>query len=762
MPHASPPLPRLALAMVAAAILLAPYRAAAAGADHPTAEAQSEAWARDWGLPSTALEPGAFDDGGDARAVAHLLLAPVSAGSPVAAGIAFTLDPGWHVYWRNPGDSGMEPDVQWTSGVRSPGPLRWPAPETLLSGGGFLTTYGYSEHVVLPLTLEPSPDGELVADVDYLVCDVGGCIPQRSLLRRAVTSGTAGEASLLAEVTAALPLELGGPSDAPRSRWLHAEVVTSEQDGGAMRVGLTIETCPDCPRPTADTLARFVPDRGAPMTGIEATVLLGDVPQRWSVSLDGTATRFHPAPALRGVLVLDGVGAYEVDASWSALSASVAPVAVAPVAVAPSSAASSGGVPWWQALLFAFFGGALLNLMPCVLPILALKVAGFATIAHEERGALVLHGVGYAAGVIGSMVALASAVLGLRSVGTAVGWGFQFQQPWFLVALTLLFTAFATNLFGVWQLTVRTDRMGALHDRSHGAWRSVLEGVLAVLVATPCTAPLLGVAVGVALAAPAPLLVAVFVMLGAGLAAPYVVLTLVPAAQRIVPRPGAWMRHLKHGLGFALLGTAVWLLSVVASAYGASAAVGVLWLCVALAFSTWIWGVLQTQSTVANLGGAALVVACIGFGWPTTSGWSPSSAASGAADEGDSAAAGPWAPWSEAAVSEARAAGRPVFVDFTADWCISCKVNERRVLAREDVQAAFAARDTALLLADWTHRDETIRAALAAHGRAGVPLYLWYAPGADAPEVLPEILTRDGVLAVLERTVPVSPPTEVP
>jgi thiol:disulfide interchange protein DsbD len=176
-------------------------------------------------------------------------------------------------------------------------------------------------------------------------------------------------------------------------------------------------------------------------------------------------------------------------------------------------------VPWWQALLFAFFGGALLNLMPCVLPILALKVAGFATIAHEERGALVLHGVGYAAGVIGSMVALASAVLGLRSVGTAVGWGFQFQQPWFLVALTLLFTAFATNLFGVWQLTVRTDRMGALHDRSHGAWRSVLEGVLAVLVATPCTAPLLGVAVGVALAAPAPLLVAVFVTLGAGLAA---------------------------------------------------------------------------------------------------------------------------------------------------------------------------------------------------------------------------------------------------
>jgi thiol:disulfide interchange protein DsbD len=344
-------------------------------------------------------------------------------------------------------------------------------------------------------------------------------------------------------------------------------------------------------------------------------------------------------------------------------------------------------------------------------------------------------------------------------VGTAVGWGFQFQQPWFLVGLTLLFTAFATNLFGAWQLTLRTDGLGALHARSQGPSRSVLEGVLAVLVATPCTAPLLGVAVGVGLAAPAPLLVAVCVAIGVGLAAPYVVLTLVPAAQRLVPPPGAWMNHLKHALGFALLGTAAWLLGVVASAYGASAAMGLLWLSVALGFCTWIWGLLQARSTLASVGGVAIVLACIALGWPNTATWTPER---DAVAEAPSDGASDWQPWSEAAVAAARAEGRPVFVDFTADWCISCKVNERRVLAREDVREAFAARNTALLLADWTHRDETIRATLTSHGRAGVPLYLWYWPDSDVPEVLPEILTRDGVLAVLERTVPLAPSTEVP
>jgi thiol:disulfide interchange protein DsbD len=435
---------------------------------------------------------------------------------------------------------------------------------------------------------------------------------------------------------------------------------------------------------------------------------------------------------MAGVVALASGSAIEVTAPFD-LPPGLAPH---PAAATPPLPGRAPGLPW--VLLLAFLGGVLLNAMPCVFPVLALKAYGFARTVHADHGSVRTHALAYTGGILGSLLVLALAVLGLRAAGHAIGWGFQFQEPLFVAVLSGVLLLFALNLLGVFELTPPSHGTGSLVaavDHSHGPLRSAGEGVLAVVLATPCSAPLLGTAVGFAFAASAPVVLAVFAAVGLGLAAPFCALVLVPGLRKLLPRPGAWMERGKQLLGFALLGTGVWLASILGSLAGVDGVVRLLAFLVVVALAAWAWGAWRRGPVL--LAGIAVVLVtgavALRFG------------------AGPAPVAGRDA-WSDEAVSRILAQGRPVLVDFTADWCLSCKFNERTVLASEQVQSALARTRTQLLVADWTRRDASIARRLAAHGKAGVPMYLVYSPvQPDRPEVLPELLSVDAVVSALER-----------
>jgi thiol:disulfide interchange protein DsbD len=385
--------------------------------------------------------------------------------------------------------------------------------------------------------------------------------------------------------------------------------------------------------------------------------------------------------------------------------------------------------------------------MPCVFPVLALKAYGFTRTVHSERGRVGAHALAYAGGIVGSMLALALVVLALRAGGSTVGWGFQFQEPLFVAAVSAVLVAFALNLFGVF--TVGTDGTALVEkvDASHGVSRSAGEGVLAVVLATPCSAPLLGTAVGFALAAGPAMVLATFFMLGLGLAMPFCLLVLVPGLSKFLPKPGAWMERGKQLLGFALLGTTVWLVWVMGGLTGVDGMARLLSFLALVGLGAWMYGLAQGVSGGRKAAGVAGVVAVLVLGGVLTLRFEET----GPALRKGSVVADAQ-PWDEAAVTAALAAGQPVFIDFTADWCLTCKFNERTVLAREEVRAALAEHKVAFFVADWTRRDARISAKLAEFGRAGVPMYLVVSPAApDKPEVLPELLTTDSVVEAVRR-----------
>lgn len=412
----------------------------------------------------------------------------------------------------------------------------------------------------------------------------------------------------------------------------------------------------------------------------------------------------------------------------------------------PAVAAGAMGVTGLLALLgAAFFGGLLLNLMPCVLPVLALKATSLVQLGREDRRAR-RHAWSYLLGVVGALQLLAGAVVVARTLGHAVGWGFQFQQPLFLAAVAVALVVFAANCLGAFTLTPQVSGLAAAHDRSHGVWRGVLEGALAVLVATPCSTPFLGGAVALALGAGGALVPAVFAAVGVGLAAPYLALVYVPGARRLLPRPGAWMLGLKAGLGYALLASAAWLAWVLGRAQGVDALAALLVLALVAAAGSHLLGAVLTRLPHAGAAGlGCLLAALVGLGGQLAPYLSPPEVDAAAPVVPDAAAA-----FDEASLQRALAAGRPVLVDFTADWCVTCQYNERHVLADPRVRKAFAEQRVAVLRADFTKRDEAILRVLTAHGRAGVPMYLLYRPGVAVPALLPEVLTVKTVLRALQ------------
>jgi thiol:disulfide interchange protein DsbD len=390
----------------------------------------------------------------------------------------------------------------------------------------------------------------------------------------------------------------------------------------------------------------------------------------------------------------------------------------------------------------AFLGGLLLNLMPCVFPVLFLKALALVHSGHRELHKLRAHGLVYAAGILVSFWALVGVLLGLRAAGATLGWGFQFQSPIFLSLMAGLLFFLGLSLAGQFEIGLTLTSAGGALAQKHGYTGSFFTGVLAVVVATPCTAPFMGAAIGYALAQSPAVTFAVFTALALGLAAPYVALTLQPAWTRLLPKPGIWMEVLRQAVAVPIFITVIWLAWVFATAYGASALLALLSSFLLLAIAGWFLGRWPAKGWAATVAALILlgVVALAVFGQRLVGDASESMGPTGKTGL-DSAAAGAWEPWSPQLLAAYQAQGRPVFVDFTAAWCLSCQVNERVALNQPEVKQAFQTANVALLRADWTRHDEAITQALTALGRSGVPAYALYAPEEMYPRLLPEVLT---------------------
>lgn len=662
-------------------------------------------------------------------------------------GLRLEHTPGWHTYWRNPGDSGAPTELHWTlpDGVQA-GDIAWPVPHVIAVGD--LHNFGYEGSVLLPVPLEISseyrpgaaPEMTLRLHAVWLACK-RECLPQEGdfELRLPLHGSTALAA---AEFEAALASQ----PDEPSGVEAHA---TPSTDGTllALRVaGLPAEA------------------HGKTFTLLpEVEGVLVNAPEHWEQHWEGdvwlaeapiSPERYAAPDALPLLLAADGGRAWRVTArvqgSWTA---GKTPEAISPALQAaidadkaankappsPAPAGASFGV-FLAALLGAFIGGILLNLMPCVFPVLAIKVMGFAQHGSDQR-AQRAGGVAYAVGVVLSFLLLGALMLALRAAGQQLGWGFQLQSPAVVAALATLFALIGLNLSGVFEVGQFLPASWAAARAQHPTVDALLSGVLAVAVASPCTAPFMGAALGLAIALPAAQALLLFAAIGCGMALPYLAAAFWPALAQRLPRPGAWMEVFRRLMAFPMYGAAVWLLWVLGQQTGINGAAALLALLVALALLLWTLGLQGgARRWLAPLA-ALLLAALLASAGPLVLRQPPENAP-------QAAAGARWQPWSAEAQQALLALGKPVFVDFTAAWCVTCQYNKRTTLTRADVLAALDAAGVQTLRADWTRRDPTIGAELQRLGRAGVPTYVLQAPG-KAPTVMREIISADELKAAL-------------
>jgi thiol:disulfide interchange protein DsbD len=680
-------------------------------------------------LTASAQLPVVGDGGPGPVKTQHLTAELVTATSAIApggtlqAGLVLTLEPHWHVYWINAGDSGEPPHIKWTLPPDiTAGSMQFPIPSRLPLGP--LMDFGYENVAAFPVELTAAKSAKtgpvhLDANVSWLVCREV-CIPGKAHLglNLTVTPGAA-TAQPTGPVADALNLiPRAAPSD-----------VKFTVMGGKTDFVLTLITGHN------ETNAEFYPfdqDQIANAAAQTIEPLPNGVRLRVKRSEDLTQL---PAQ-LHGVLKLSSARAYDVTAS-------VIPGEVA-VATGLKPGKSASGITTITAIGLAFLGGIILNLMPCVFPVLFLKGLALVQSSGEERGRLRSHGLVYTLGILVSFWIIVAVLLGLRAGGAQAGWGFQLQSPTFLAILASSIFFFALSLAGQFDIGLSFTSVGGELAQKQGLTGSFFTGVLATIVATPCTAPLMGAAIGFALAQPAGITFAVFTALGLGLATPYLLLSFQPAWTRVLPRPGAWMEVFKQLTAVVFFATVIWLTYVYGSLFatGASGGQGVYRVALLLgcflliAVAGWILGRWPARwpSTIA-----AVLVAVIGLTLPL---YQPK----------DTNLV--WQPYSQQALDQARASGHPVFIDFTAAWCLSCQVNERLVLRSADVQHEFADRKLTLLKADWTQYDPEITKELASLNRSGVPTYVIYpaSPTASA-DVLPELLTKDVVLTAIAKDV---------
>jgi thiol:disulfide interchange protein len=634
-----------------------------------------------------------------------------AAGSTVTLAIQMTPEPGWHGYWKNPGDSGMEPTVEWTlpRGATA-GPLEYPVPERLSVGG--LMNYVYEAPYALLLKLKV-PDGlapgtglPIRGRFDYLVCTKEICVPEGADLALDLSVGAPGSAptrrAAFDGFRQALPKPLSSPA-------------TFQWSGGRFRLSVPV------PASMAVEEPYFFPltDGAVDYAGEQKVTRNGD-----ALIIETQAGGQQPS-SVEGVLRLgDGHG----------LSLTARPGAIP---AAPVDAAGQSAPAIFAALLGALVGGLLLNIMPCVFPILSLKALSLAKAGSEERAAK-REAIAYTAGTVLICLALGAALLGLRAGGTAAGWAFQLQDPRVILILLLLITAVALNLAGLFELPA-VSAGGRLAQRG-GLSGAFWTGALAAFVATPCTGPFMGVALGAALVLPTPAALAVFAGLGLGLALPFLLLAFVPALRRRLPRPGPWMERFRRLMSVPMFLTAlalVWILGRQSGVDGMALGVAA-----AMVLGLALWWVGRRQGrrgSWAPLAPAALAAVAALALVPTAS------AGPGTAGSQGALAA---EPFTEARLAALQQEQRPVFVYFTADWCVTCKVNEKAALEREQVAKAFANKQVAVLVGDWTRGDAAIGRFLEKHGRSGVPLYLYYEPGKPV-EILPQVLTPSRLVSMV-------------
>lgn len=673
--------------------------------------------------------------------VANTATAP---GETVRVAIRHALAPGWHTYWINPGDSGEAAVVEWSlpSGGEA-APLSFPVPSRLpyppLMNHGYTGAFALLGAVTVPADWPAGTPYPVGVEMDWLVCsDI--CIPEGGAGRFAVATAEQSVPDPAVGFTFmkadwALPREMEGRATYRRGEGTIELSVPVAAEKGAHFFAYD--------RDAIDHVPPHEVRPGANGTGAVVTMPAG------SGRLDGT---------LEGVLKTSEGGFHLVARGAADPPATAPPGAAPPATAAPTPPAPAvtpplhertlSGAGLARAFVFAFLGGVLLNLMPCVFPVLALKALGLVEHADARTARRIGIAGAYAAGILVTMMGLAAVLFALRSAGQAVGWGFQLQSPVFLATMALLFFAAGLNLSGVFQVGAGLTRLGGLGPRQ-GLAGSFATGMLAVVVATPCTAPLMAVALAAALAAPPAAGLAVFVALGLGLAAPFALVSLAPGVTRVLPRPGVWMERLKQALAFPLFATVAWLVWVLAQVAGLDALLPVLLALVLVALAAWLLGLAQrgtgrAHRVVLGLAAASFAAAILVL-WP---------AANGALPAPVTAATPPSRPlaagYTSARLAALRQQGIPVFVNVTAAWCITCKVNEAMVFARPEFATLLEQSGTAFLEADWTRRDPDVTHLIERFERAGVPLYVYF-PATGEPQVLPQFITLASLRAAFAK-----------
>jgi thiol:disulfide interchange protein/DsbC/DsbD-like thiol-disulfide interchange protein len=710
-----------------------------------------------WLLGLLLASPAAFPLSGTVVATdnvkAHLVseVGAIAPGQSFWVALEFNIRDGWHTYWRNPGDSGQATKLVWQlpPGFTA-GDIVWTTPHRFEIPP--LVNYGYAKHAVhlvnitAPKDLRPGTPVVLAAKASWLVCsDV--CIPEDAQLQVTLPVNT--QPGVVDQADAAL-------FTAARSELPSAQLAatTARIQNGQLVIALGKEWGATLPQ--IKSLAFFPYDDGgieyaAPQTltrnkdGVELAMKLGYQPPRAGIvggvllatELSGNDTVTVPM---------------EIAASFSGADGSQSKAGPRFAPATGAAEKTSASLP--VLLLFAILGGLILNLMPCVFPVLSIKAIGLVEQAKKHPAAVRAKGMVFAAGVISSMLCLAAVLLALRAGGEQIGWGFQLQSPLFVTLLVYLLLAVGLNLSGVFEVGGGLAGVGDGLTQGDSYRASFFTGVLTTLVATPCTAPFMAFAVGAALTQPPIIALCIFAALGLGLALPYLLLSFAPWMRRALPKPGAWMDTLKQVFAFPIYASAAWLLWVLAqqtSSIGLGAALAG---AILIAFAAWAYQKSKSTSSRGRVAALATAVLAVLLAIVLPVRFADVAAAASSVSAGGPPAADAWQPYDAAEVAKLNAAGRPLLVNFTASWCLTCLVNERNAFADSAVQEVFRNKEVTLMKGDWTNRDPAITQALAAFGRAGVPLYVVYnsKPGSSEPVILPQLLTASVVQGAFAET----------
>ncbi|RAU23309.1 disulfide bond formation protein DsbD [Paramagnetospirillum kuznetsovii] len=667
--------------------------------------------------PASAAESSDWSGSESGRVRLISSVAATGSAASLRLGLHFQLAPGWKIYWRSPGDAGYPPRLDWAGSANLGAPvIQWPAPHRFVLAG--LQNHGYMGEVVLPLDAPLTVPGQPVAArlaVEFLAC-AQVCVPQK------------------AELSLDLPAGPAEPSAFAHDIGRFSALVP----GDGSRHGLTVEAAEALGAGEASVLRLSLASTEpltAPDIFVEADEVAGFGEPRVTLSPDKRHAVLN-SPVTPGTVLKPLAGALlriTVTDGLRSLDAMVTPV--------PATASPSTESGLLAMMAVALLGGLILNLMPCVLPVLSIKVLGVLSHGGGERGHVRASFLASAAGIIASFLALAALAIAVKQAGQAVGWGIQFQQPGFLVTMVVLLALFAANLWGVFEISLPTWLMTGGGGNHHTVLGHFLSGAFATLLATPCSAPFLGTAIGFALARGPEEITAIFAALGVGMASPFLAVAAWPDAALRLPKPGRWMITVRKLLGLALAATGIWLLTVLAAQTGLFAALvsgGAVTAAIA------IMAVKHRLPASSRSAVGACVVALAGLAL----------AAPFHGDGGQASASGgtiPWVAFDRAALTRLTGEGKVVFVDVTADWCITCKVNKAAVVERGEVARRLGLPQTVAMKADWTKPDETISRYLASFGRYGIPFNAVYGPAAPDGLALSELLSESEVLAALDK-----------